>query len=369
MPFADELHGADAAEALARSIRDASGRPAPHLDDAAASLGPLSLGARAVVLRDALLADVPGDADALACVIRGALAADPAFTGWMIWPVTLAASARAVDEGTESAFDTGMALQAELTGRLTAEFGVRALLRADLERALATMLEWTASPDPAVRRLASEGSRPFLPWGARIPRLQQVPAATIPILDALHRDEDEVVRRSVANHLNALSREHADLVVATARRWLDWRADADTSTGPLVRHALRTLVKRGDPAALGLHGFDAGSFHVHRPVLDAAIVPFGGTVGFSATVRNDGDAPAKVAIDYVVHHRKANGSTTTKTFKHAVLELAPGEAVQVRRSHSFRPITTRRYHPGTHAIALQVNGVATDPVRFELAAE
>jgi 3-methyladenine DNA glycosylase AlkC len=369
MPFADELLGIDAATALSGAISNAAGHPSPHLAAAASSLSPLSLGERAAALSEALLADVPGGTDELARVIRSALATDPGFTGWMIWPVTLAASARAVDEGTAAAFDTGMALQAELTGRLTAEFGIRALLRADPSRALAEMLRWTTSPDPAVRRLASEGSRPFLPWGVRIPQLLGTPDATLPILDALHRDDDEVVRRSVANHLNDLSRDHAALVVATAQRWLDARAEDDATTLPLVRHALRTLVKRGDPGALAVLGFSAGAFEVEGPWLDRDTVPFGGAVEFTAVVRNAGDAAAKVAIDYVVHHRKANGSSTTKTFKHAVLELAPGESVAVRRTHSFRPITTRRYHPGEHAIAVQVNGVATEPVAFELEAE
>ena len=369
MPFADELLGENAATALAHSISTAARHPVPHLTTAAQALDEFSLGERAAVLRDALLADVTGDIQALATVIRTALAHDPSFTGWMIWPVTLAASARAVAEGGDDAFDIGMSLQAELTGRLTAEFGIRALLRADPDRAIATMLQWTSSDDAAVRRLASEGSRPFLPWGARIPQLASQPLVTVPILDALHLDEDEVVRRSVANHLNDLSREHAELVVDTATRWLDDRAADDSTTLPLVRHALRTLVKRGDPGALGVLGFSAGSFAVEGPTLDVETVPFGGAIEFTAVVRNEGDAAAKVAIDYVVHHRKANGSSTTKTFKHAVLELAPGESVAVRRTHSFRAITTRRYHPGTHAIAVQVNGVATEPVRFELAAE
>ena len=369
MPFADELLGIDAASELARIVSDATGNPAPNLDAAARVLDPLALGERAAILRDALLADVPGNTDALAAVIRTAQRSAPEFTGWMIWPVTLAASARAVSEGSDAAFDTGMSLQAELTGRLTAEFGIRALLSADLHRALATMLEWTTSPDPAVRRLATEGSRQYLPWGARVHQLMREPAATIAILDALHLDDDEVVRRSVANHLNDLSRGNAELVVATAQRWLDERTSADTTTLPLVRHALRTLIKRGDVGALALMGFSAGSFTVDGPTLDLEVVPFGGAIELSATVVNTGATTAKVAIDYVVHHQKANGTTTTKTFKHAVVELAPGESVAVRRIHSFRPITTRRYHPGTHAIAVQVNGVATEPARFELAAE
>lgn len=365
MPFADELLGADEARALVRAIRAA--RPdtdAPALAQAAESLAPLPLGARADLLRDALLDDVPGDHAALAAVVRRA-ALDPGFRGWLIWPVTLAVATRAADES-EAAFDDGTALLAELTGRLTSEFAIRTLLRADLDRALDHALAWTRAADPAVRRLASEGTRPYPPWAVRVPALLREPQRTILILDALYRDPDEIVRRSVANHLNDLSRENAELVTETAARWL---AEPDATTASVVRHALRTLVKRGDAGALALLGFTGDALEVQGPRLSGAEVPFGGTIGFAGRVRNAGTVAARVAVDYVVFHRRANGSQTSKTFKIAVRDLAPGETLAIERRHSFRAITTRRYYPGAHAIALQVNGVVSEPAAFELLAE
>jgi hypothetical protein len=216
-----------------------------------------------------------------------------------------------------------------------------------------------------VRRLASEGTRPYLPWAVRVPEILARPGITVPVLDALYRDESDYVRRSVANHLNDLSRDHPELVVATAGRWL---AEPAPTTPALVRHALRTLVKRGDPGALELLGFGPATLEIDGPVLAAATVPFDGTVRFTAAVRNVGAEQARLSIDYVVHHRKANGSQTAKTFKLTTRTLAPGEELEISRDHSFRPITTRRYYPGPHAVALQVNGVATDRVAFELEA-
>jgi 3-methyladenine DNA glycosylase AlkC len=365
MPFADELLGADEARALVRAIRTAHPETdAAALARAAESLTSLPLGARADLLRDALLDDVPGDHAALAAVVRRA-ALDADFTGWLIWPVTLAVATRAADES-EAAFDDGMALLAELTGRLTSEFAIRTLLRADLDRALDHALAWTRADDPAVRRLASEGTRPYLPWAVRVPALLREPQRTIPILDALYRDPDEVVRRSVANHLNDLSRGHAGLVTETAARWL---AEPDVTTASVVRHALRTLVKRGDAAALALLGFTGDALEVLGPQLSGAEIPFGGTIGFSGRVHNAGTVAARVAVDYVVFHRRANGSQTSKTFKIAVGDLAPGEMLAIERRHSFRAITTRRYYPGAHAIALQVNGVMSERAAFELLAE
>ncbi|KOV73773.1 DNA alkylation repair protein [Streptomyces sp. AS58] len=364
MPFADELINARTARSLTEAVRAASpGAEPAALRAAEQQVGPLSLRERADLLRDALLADVPGDYAELARVVRAARDGAPEFGGWLIWPVTSAVATKAVGEGTDEAFDDAMALLADLTGRLTSEFAVRLLLRHDLDRALGVVTGWTASADPDVRRLASEGTRPYLPWSIRVPALIARPGVTVPVLDALYDDESEYVRRSVANHLNDLSRDDADLVVTTAGRWL--AAPAPT-TGRLVRHGLRTLVKRGHPGALELLGFPPAAVDVDGPVLDRTRVPFGGSVRFTATVRNTGADEARLSIDYVVHHHKANGSQTAKTFKLTTRTLAPGESVHLSREHSFRPITTRRYHPGPHAIALQVNGVATSPAPFDL---
>jgi 3-methyladenine DNA glycosylase AlkC len=365
MPFADELLGEPAAQALIAAVAAAApGTPLPALRAAADDLATRSLRERSDLLRDALLRDLPGDYAALARTIRTAKQGAPPFSGWLIWPVTSAVATKAVEDGGTDAFDDAMALLAELTGRLTAEFAIRTLLDRDLDRALATVLTWTDSPDQDVRRLASEGTRPFLPWAKRVPAILADPRATLPVLDALYRDDSEYVRRSVANHLNDLSRQQPEIVVETAARWL---AEPDGNTARLVRHGLRTLVKRGDPGALGLLGFTAAAtLDVVGPVLSATRIPYGGTVGFTVTITNTASVPARLAIDYIVQHRKANGSQRGKTFKLTTATLAPGERRQLSREHSFREITTRRYYPGAHAIEIQVNGVVSGQSEFTL---
>ncbi|MFS8198391.1 DNA alkylation repair protein [Streptomyces sp. CWNU-52B] len=376
MPFADELIGRHTVQSLTRAMRAAAPDAAlTALRAAPRQLDALSLRERADLLRDALLTDLPGDYAALARTVRVARDSAPDFTGWLIWPVTGALATRAVQaggasqeagEGGAAAFDDAMDLLADLTGRLSSEFAIRTLLRHDLDRALGIIVgEWTGSADADVRRLASEGTRPYLPWAVRVPDIMARPGATVPVLDALYRDESEYVRRSVANHLNDLSRDHPELVVDTARRWLDRPGD---TTERLVRHGLRTLIKRGHPGALELLGFAPAVLEVEGPRLDRDTVPFGGSVRFTASIRNTGEAQARLAIDYVVHHRKANGGQTGKTFKLTTRTLAPNERIEVTREHSFRPITTRRYHPGQHAISLQINGVESPRADFELAA-
>lgn len=339
MPTAEEMLSVAAVRTLADVLGNAPTVATVELDGAAFS-------ERGRLVRDALLADLPAKYPSFERAIRKAMK-DPRFTGWMIWPVTEAVAARAVKD----AFDEGLQLVADLTSRLTGEFALRTFLAADLDRTLATALRWTTSPDEHVRRLASEGTRPRLPWAKRVPAIIDDPQSTVPILDALHRDPSEYVRRSVANHLNDISRADPALAVAVATRWLT------TETLPVVRHALRTLIKAADPGALALLGFPPpAGLTVLGPTLADANVRVGDELPFEFTLTNEGNAAVRLAVDYVVHHRKANGTLTPKVFKLTTRTLAASESVTINRRHSFRLITTRVYHPGEHAVELQVNG-------------
>ncbi|MDR2279474.1 MAG: DNA alkylation repair protein [Gordonia sp. (in: high G+C Gram-positive bacteria)] len=366
MPTADELLGPDVACELQEVLYEAA--PDADFSGVAAAAGRfdgLPLRERSDLLRDAVLDAVPGDYPALAAVVSAA-AENPRLTGWMVWPVSTAIAERAVGDGSSEAFEDAMSMLATLTSRLTSEFAIRALLRHDLARGLAIAQEWTTSTDEHVRRLASEGTRPYLPWGTRIPGVITDPAAAVPILDSLYRDPSEYVRRSVANHLNDISRHAPEVVVETAQRWL---TEPDDTTAATVRHALRTLVKRGDPAALALLGFGTVSVEVDGPRTSGGAVAIGEDIGFTAAVRNTGTNDARVAIDYVVHHRKANGTQTEKVFKLTTCTLAPGEVLDIDRRHSFKAITTRKYHPGPHAIELQINGRRLGRADFDLRAQ
>lgn len=363
MPFADELMGPKVVDDLIVSLKAASpGLPLNSLKAARSALAPLSLRQRSDLLRDALIADIAGDYRTFVRTIRDATV-QPTFTGWLIWPVTSAIALKATADQTEAVFDDGLELLGDLTHRLSSEFAIRTLLAHDLERSIARILAWTNSDDPHRRRLASEGTRPFLPWARRVPQILAQPEVTLPILDALYRDDSDYVRRSVANHVNDLARQHPELVVATTARWL---AEPDDNTQALVRHALRTLIKNGNAQALAQLGFLPATVDVSDLAVDAAAIEFGGTITFGAAIRNIGGTSALLAVDYVVHHRKAHGGVTTKTFKLTTRVLAAGESFSVTRGHSFRAITTRKYYAGEHAIGVQVNGVNVGEVWFTL---
>jgi hypothetical protein len=197
-----------------------------------------------------------------------------------------------------------------------------------------------------------------------VPAILDDPQSTVPILDALHRDPSPYVRRSVANHLNDISLSDPALAVDVSTRWLT------TETLPLVRHALRTLVKAADPGALALLGFPPpAGLTVVGPALGARVVRVGDELPFEFTLRNDGGDEVRLAVDYVVHHRKANGSLSAKVFKLTTRTLAAGESVTISRRHSFRPISTRVYHDGEHALELQVNGRTFGRTSFQLRAQ
>jgi 3-methyladenine DNA glycosylase AlkC len=272
--------------------------------------------------------------------------------------------------------ETALELQYELTKRFTAEFSIRAFLEGPHRDAtLARLREWAADPSPHVRRLVSEGTRPRLPWASRLREFQRDPGPVLELLDLLRHDPAEYVRRSVANNLNDIAKDHPDLVVDVCRRWwADVDAERDGAEQAarerwMIRHSLRTLVKQGHPAAIELLGFSAGSpAQVVEGRIDPGACRIGGSVRVEVDVHNPGATDAGALVDLRVHFVKANGSTSPKVFKGAELALAPGETRTVRRSISVRQHTTRTHHPGTHLVEVLVNGVAAPVGSFDLLA-
>ncbi len=307
-------------------------------------------------MRDAILADEPGGHHALAVVVRVALGS-PALSGWMVWPVAEAVASTATESARPADFDDGLALLAALTPRSTGEFAIRTFLNTDLDRTLGVVATWIKDDDPAVRRLAGERTRPRLPWAKRVPEPARRPAATLPLLDLPYRDPSDFVRRSVANHL----RRHlpagpgrrgrgGDALVGGARR-------PHRRPGWTLGHSMRTLVKQGSPEALALLGLrgDRETLRVVGPTPRAKTVAVGHDLTFDARVTNTADEPVTPAIDYVIHYLKANGASAPRVFTLAKRTLAAAETVDIARRQSFRPVSTRRLHPGAHAL-VQING-------------
>jgi len=146
-------------------------------------------------------------------------------------------------------FEASMRAQYELTRRFSAEFSIRPYLIRQPERTLQRLYQWLDDPDPHVRRLCSEGTRPRLPWAMRIPAFVADPAPVLPILEALKDDPSLYVRRSVANHLGDIAKDHPETAFAICERW---QAGASKERKWVIRHALRHPAKKGVKAALAL---------------------------------------------------------------------------------------------------------------------
>ena len=119
------------------------------------------------------------------------------------------------------------------------------------ERTLSRLKEWVSDPDPHVRRLCSEGSRPRLPWAPRIPAFVEDPSPILTILESLKSDQSSYVRRSVANNLGDIAKDHPDLVFEICESWL---SDATKEVKWVIRHALRHPAKSGNKIAIQLRG-------------------------------------------------------------------------------------------------------------------
>jgi 3-methyladenine DNA glycosylase AlkC len=341
---------------------------------ATTGLEDLGMKARAMHIADALEATLPSDFERGCAAIEAALgpplpaddAPDPTparaidgLSGWIVWPLGEFVARRGIEQPERAL----RALHA-LTQRLTAEFAIRPLIVRHPALVLQTLQRWTRDPSPHVRRLCSEGSRPRLPWGLRLKALVDDPAPTLQILEALQDDPSAYVRRSVANHLNDIAKDHPQRIVAWVRRWLP---DAPPQRVALLKHASRTLIKQGNPALLALWGTGSPFEGRCGLRLSARRVVLGDSLGLDVMLRSTARTEQRLVIDYAVHHVKADGQARPKVFKGWTLTLGAGEVRSLARRHSLREVTTRRYHAGRHAIDLRINGGVVAEATFLLA--
>ncbi len=261
-------------------------------------------------------------------------------------------------------FEISMHAQYELTQRFSAEFSIRRFLERYPEATLARLRLWTTDSSPHVRRLVSEGTRPRLPWA---PRLRAFQADPRPVLDLLERLKDDpvlYVRRSVANNLNDIGKDHPDLLVQTARRWL---VDASTERRWLVQHALRSALRRAEKPALDVLGISGKKVSIREARISPKRARVGESVSITFQVANTDAKAQHVRIDCRIFFVKANGSTSPKVFTLKDTTLGPRESVTVRKKISLAQLTTRKHYPGTHRVDVVVNGHTRPLGSFELA--
>lgn len=331
-------------------------------------LSALELKARAQLIADQLHRVLPKPHKARATIIRdmlhpqkdlpkGQQSDEEGITGWGMLPLSMVIGKYGLED-----FDGSLLLLKDMTRHFSSEFDVRYYLQADQDRALAIMGQWIADPDPHVRRLVSEGTRPRLPWGIRLPGFVADPLPLLPLLSALKDDNSDYVRRSVANNLNDIAKDHADLVAGIAEGWLK---TADENRQRLVRHACRSLIKQGHKKTLKVLGYHKPLVVLDRLDILTPQVQLGGDLVFDMQLSSISNRDQKLIIDYVVHHRKANGMTSPKVFKWKHATLPARGNLKAKKNHAMRKITTRRYYAGRHGLEVLVNGVSMGRVEFE----
>lgn len=263
-------------------------------------------------------------------------------------------------------FELSLRAQLELTKRFTAESSIRAYIAKDPERTFAQLAMWATDENAHVRRLVSEGTRLRLPWASRVAWLDANPKRVLALLELLKADPSSLVRRSVANNLNDLSKHDPALVIETCRAW---SKGASPETMALIRHALRSLVKKGHRGALGVLG--AGTrpkVKVGAARLSPKAIRIGGQLHFSFELASTADRAQELVVDYAVHFVKANGAPKPKVFKLKRITLPAKSSATFEAKISFAPMTTRKHYPGRHRIEVLANGEAFPLGEFQVRA-
>jgi len=263
-------------------------------------------------------------------------------------------------------FAASMRAQHLLTQRFTAEFSIRPFLQRYPAKTLAQLARWARDPSCHVRRLVSEGTRPRLPWAPRLRHFQQDPRPVLRLLELLKDDPELYVRRSVANCLNDIGKDHPALLATTARRWLK---GASEQRRWVIRHALRSAIKRGDAGALAALGFGGSTqIAVGKPRLVPRQPMIGKSLRIAFEVSNRGSRRQRVLVDCRIYFVKASGRASPKVFKLKVLDLAPCQCAPLAKTISLADMTTRKHYPGAHRIEVLLNGRAVPLASFQLRA-
>ncbi|OOZ39314.1 hypothetical protein BOW53_12205 [Solemya pervernicosa gill symbiont] len=260
--------------------------------------------------------------------------------------------------------EISLSLLRQLTPLFSAEMAIRPFIEHHYKLTYRTLQNWCDDDNHHVRRLVSEGSRPRLPWAPQLPRFIADPNPVIALLERLKDDHSEYVRRSVANTLNDISKDHPDTVIDTCR---NWKTDASAERNWIIRHATRSLVKAGHPGSFALLGHTVEpAFSTATLLVENTNIALGDSLSFRVEIESSSHDDQSLVIDYAIHFMKANGKLKPKVFKLKTVKLQPGERLIIERRHPIKPITTRRYYPGQHAVELLINGKRFNLVNFEL---
>jgi len=322
----------------------------------------LAMKARVRVLREELHDLLPQDYPNAVAVLLKAVGSGR-LKGFDVWPMAEFIQTYGMD-------DLSVSLDAlrTITTVFTSEWAIRPFIKKHPKETLRFLLACAQDSHTDIRRWASEGTRPRLPWGERLHDFIEDPTPAIPILEALRFDDELFVRKSVANHLNDIAKDHPDLAIRLLRTWKkDAAAKHHGNIDWIIRRSMRTLIKDGHPEALSLLGISSDAdVEVSRLKLSAGKIRLGETLTWSFIITSLGTRDQRLIVDYRIHFVRANGSSAIKVFKLKNVTISPGQTLEIAKSHHLKEITTREYYDGIHSLDIQVNGKVRKSEKFVL---
>lgn len=355
-PFKNML-GMGAAQKIATAVQRADTRFSTRqfLNGLEDELEPLELKQRMLVLKRRLSEQFDPHPKSFPILVKALAKNDSdkvGLDGFLVWPLTQFVA----DHGLED-FEKSLNTLKEMTKVFTAEFAVRPFFLKDEAWMLDTFQAWAKDSNEHVRRLVSEGSRPLLPWGMKLPRFLENPNLTWPLLYALRDDASKYVQKSVANHMNDLSKQNGDWLVKQLKTWPNaW----------VSSHATRTLVKQGHTGALKLLGVEQITPQIKAAKLETTKIKLGQSLKNQIEFRNHTKKTIKMIVDVEIHFLKANGKHSAKVFKGRKFSLEPGETVKQTINTPIKKVTTRKYYFGEQFCSLVVNGKRLPKKKFVL---
>lgn len=247
----------------------------------------------------------------------------------------------------------------------SSEFAIREFLKLDFDKTLSEMKKWAKDKDHHVRRLASEGSRPRLPWSFKLDEPIKNPYATKEILEALKEDEELYVRKSVANHLNDISKDNSDAMLAIIKNW----GTSNKHTAWIIKHASRSLIKKGNQQVLSVFNFEKNpKVLVSQLILSKKKIKLGEKLKFSFELESNKNKEQNLVVDYAIHYKKLSGELAPKVFKLKEVKLQKNEKLNISKEQLFKDFTTRKHNAGVHKIEVLINGESYGIEQFELLA-
>lgn len=260
-------------------------------------------------------------------------------------------------------YETSIKAIEKITQFTSCEFVTHSFIVKYPDKMMKQMLVWSKHEHWGVRRLASEGCRPRLPWAMALPKLKENPAPIIPILENLKNDPSRFVRLSVANNLNDIAKDNPETVIELAKKWKGESEEVDW----VIKHGCRTLLKQGNPEVMKLFGFDSiKNISIEDFQISMPKVKVGNSLEFSFNLLNNDNKKVKIRLEYGIYYQKANGTLAKKVHRISEKEYAGSSVTRITRKHSFRVVTTRKFHLGLHQVAVIINGNEFEKHDFEL---